>query len=1045
MPSFGIRITYLYPIKNFQYVSKYNQAFEIAYQGLNSKQKEAVDNIDGSVMVVAGPGTGKTQLLAARVGKLLLETDTSPHNILCLTFTDAGVLAMRNRLIEFIGPSAYNVNIYTYHGFSNMVIQDNIEYFGGYIELQKVSDLEQLDTFIQLIDNFDDKHPLKRYKGDIYFDRTRLKNLFSTMKRENWTAETIEVAAKKYHEEMLLDEKYVYKRKTKNFKAGDLKQHLIDKELEKMHSILSASNELDNYNSSLEKQRRYDYDDMILWVLKAFEENNDLLLKYQEWFQYIMVDEYQDTNGSQNNLIYQLASFWEEDPNLFVVGDDDQSIYRFQGANMDNVIDFKNKYSPDIIVLENNYRSGQVILDKATKLINHNVERLANSQEGITKTLVESGETKKECHIELIKYHNEIHEEKGIINKIIELKEQGVPLNKIAVIFRKHRNAANIVKYLETNQIPINVKRKINVLEIPSIRQIISMLEYILAERINPYSADHLLFNILHFSYFELSPKDIGKISIALHEERTKNKTDKRWRDTIAEEETLIRYNVSKPQDIIHVASLIEDWVTAVDNVTIQVLIEKILTESTLLDDVLKSDDSSFLLQAVSTFFDFVKNECTLNPKMDLKELVYKIERMESNGLEIPFQKIVYSETGVNFISAHSAKGLEFEHVFIIRADEKNWVDKKNNQGNFKYPPTLVPSSDKSDVEDDRRLFFVALTRSEKNLYISYPGANQDGKELSACRFIHEMKEEDEKIEEVALDETEIIQYTADLMRFRKGKIKLIDDDLIDRKLKDFTMSVTHLNKYLRCPVAFYFEVILKVPQARSASAGFGSAIHSALDKLFEKIKSSGGSHPDVKEFQKYFQDGMNKFRQNFTDLEFKNLSTYGKEVLEKYYIANQGSWSAAKDYKLEEPIKDVHVEGVPVSGLIDKIVIHDDHFYVVDYKTGKYNAKKVSPASGEELGSDYWRQIVFYHLLIESSHKFNKSMKYGKIDFVEPDPTTGKYRYKDIEVSDFDIDIVKSQLKESYEKIHDKKFTEGCQEDNCRWCNFIADHMDGV
>src|ERR1700740_2984662 len=145
---------------------KTNQKFREEYQKLNDQQKLAVDTIEGPVMVIAGPGTGKTQILASRIGKILLETDAAPQNILCLTYTDAGVVAMRKRLLQFIGPDAYKVNIYTFHAFCNDVIQENLSLFEKTV-LDPVSELERIQFFKELIDSFPKTHPLKRYRGDV--------------------------------------------------------------------------------------------------------------------------------------------------------------------------------------------------------------------------------------------------------------------------------------------------------------------------------------------------------------------------------------------------------------------------------------------------------------------------------------------------------------------------------------------------------------------------------------------------------------------------------------------------------------------------------------------------------------------------------------------------------------------------------------------------------------------------------------------------------------------------------------------------------------
>src|SRR5690349_13409679 len=168
------------------YGERLSRKFSEEYGRLNKEQRKAVDAIEGPVMVIAGPGTGKTQILAARIGKILLDTDTSPSNILCLTYTDAGVIAMRKRLQEFIGPDAYKVNIYTFHAFCNDVIQENLSLFEKNF-MDPISDLEKIELFRQLIDSFPKNHPLKRYRGDVYFEINNLQSLFSIMKREGWT------------------------------------------------------------------------------------------------------------------------------------------------------------------------------------------------------------------------------------------------------------------------------------------------------------------------------------------------------------------------------------------------------------------------------------------------------------------------------------------------------------------------------------------------------------------------------------------------------------------------------------------------------------------------------------------------------------------------------------------------------------------------------------------------------------------------------------------------------------------------------------------
>ncbi|HAD35217.1 MAG TPA: DNA helicase UvrD, partial [Chitinophagaceae bacterium] len=165
--------------------------FEEIYQGLNAEQRKAVDQIYGPVLVIAGPGTGKTQILSARIGKILLETDYLPENILCLTYTDAGRVAMRKRLQSMIGADAYRVHIHTFHSYCNQIIQENVGLFNR-SSLDPISDLERITFLHQLIDGFKEDNPLKRFRGDAYFESNRLANLFVTMKREGWSSHFIQ-------------------------------------------------------------------------------------------------------------------------------------------------------------------------------------------------------------------------------------------------------------------------------------------------------------------------------------------------------------------------------------------------------------------------------------------------------------------------------------------------------------------------------------------------------------------------------------------------------------------------------------------------------------------------------------------------------------------------------------------------------------------------------------------------------------------------------------------------------------------------------------
>src|SRR5258706_9302121 len=501
---------------------KLEKKFAEEYEQLNEKQKLAVDTIEGPVMVIAGPGNGKTQILASRIGKILLETDVFPQNILCLTYTDSGAVAMRKRLLQFIGPDAYKVNIYTFHAFCNEVIQENLFLFEKTV-LDAVSDLEKIQLFKELIDSFPKNHPLKRYRGDVYFEVNNLQSLFSTMKREGWTPSFIDQKIDEYLAGLSNREEFIYKRKYKEFNAGDLKKDKVDDEKERMERLRSAVGEFDRFQQLMRKKNRYDFDDMINWVIKAFGENKNLLANYQERFQYILVDEYQDTSGTQNKLVELLISYWDK-PNVFVVGDDDQSIYRFQGANVENMLNFAGNYKNDLltVVLTNNYRSTQPILDVSKTLINRNDERLVKKIPGLSKELLSTNKQINELTNKPIirEYETQQQEMTGITKNVQQLLLQGASPGRIGIIYKENKYGEELAQYFKLLNIPVYSKRHLNILEIPLAQKIILLLKYLATEHDVPYSGDEMLFEILHFDWFHLSPIDIAKLSIETSEKK---------------------------------------------------------------------------------------------------------------------------------------------------------------------------------------------------------------------------------------------------------------------------------------------------------------------------------------------------------------------------------------------------------------------------------------------------------------------------------------------------------------------------------------------
>lgn len=1016
---------------------QYEAQFKEILNQLNPAQKSAVEQIEGPVLVVAGPGTGKTQILSARIGNILKETDTLPQNILCLTYTDAGTIAMRKRLNTFIGPDAHNVHIFTFHGFCNKVIQENLDYF-GIRELQPCSDIEKVEFLQELIDSFDNEHILKRFIGEVYYERSNLESLFKTMKQEGWTEQYIKECVVAYLNDLPNREDFQYKRKYKEFNKGDIKQHEVDKKKELCDKLLAAVSEFKNYNNLLLKNGRYDYDDMIIWVLKALQDNEYLRLRYQEQYLYFLVDEYQDTNGAQNQILQLLSSYWDV-PNVFVVGDDDQSIYRFQGANIKNIKDFYDSHAKSIkqVVLTENYRSNQPILDLAKFSIEHNEDRLVNVIHNLTKELHASGKLKDDTTSpQIVECVNPLHEELFILKKIEELKNSGFDLSKVAVIYHNHKMVERLLKTCVEQAIPVNIKKRINILELPFVQHLLAIFRYIFEEQQRPDQGEFALFHLLHFEPFKISANDILKIARACQ-----GQEKKKWRDVINNRELLERLQIESVDAVSTVATNLSQWISDAENYTLQIVFEKILTKGNILEYIMHHSERMWLLQIVTTYFDFIKKETSRKPKMTIEDFLELIEKHELYNLDIPVNKIYQSQVGVNFVTAHSSKGLEFEYVFLLGCNAGNWEAKRKNNKGYFLPDTLTFATEENTEEEERRLFYVALTRAEKHLYVSYNTANEDGKELMPSKFIAELEEFngfDKK--QIAFSDDDISTYYFNLLtNTDKPSLKLIDSELIEERLQNFKLSVTSLNKYLKCPITFYFETIIRVPTARNSSMGFGSAIHYALENYFLEMMASGSSiFPGEARLLALFKKGMDIYRSHFTDKDYKLKLEFAELVLPKYLAAYETKWNTTT--RIEYPIDHVNHKGVPLSGKLDKLEFDGNNVNVVDYKTGKpeNGLKKIKPPSEKDPnGGDYWRQMVFYKILMDADNKKDWNMVSAEMDFIQPNKKEDFDKAK-LVISPQDVETVSKQITESYVKIMNHEFSEGCGDKDCTWCNFV-------
>ncbi|MFM7223363.1 MAG: ATP-dependent helicase [Bacteroidota bacterium] len=1015
------------------------------YEGLNAAQREAVDSIEGPVMVIAGPGTGKTQILAIRIGRILMETDTRPENILCMTFTDAGAIAMRRRLLKMIGADAHRVHIHTYHSFCNQVIQDNLSYFEKNA-LDPVSELESITMVHELIDGFKQGNPLKRYRGDVYFETTNLLKLFSTMKREGWSAQQIKDAARDYLASLKHRPEFIYQKKYKEFNAGDLKPEKYREQVEAMDRLCAAVDEFDRYQQKMMERKRYDFDDMINWVIRAFDENKNMLANYQEQFQYVLVDEYQDTSGIQNKLVKHLISYWEE-PNIFVVGDDDQSIFRFQGANVENMATFLQAYpGMKVIMLTENYRSVQPILDAARTVIDSNQERLIHQVEGLSKILTTAKEELKAIQtLPSIHAWNTPREEMiGITDAIAQLVGNGTDPHRIAVIYRENKYGEEISEFLHAKGISYYSKRSLNLLQINLIRKLIRLFEYLDAEMDVPFSGDQMLFEILHYDWFGIRPLEIAQLSLE-NNERGYKKAVTGFRRIIEEKRkgagaTLFDSAIS-PQ-LSKAGEVVEGLIGAVHNITLQQLLDRIIRDTGVLSSIMRSNDPHWELQVLTTFFDFLKDETRRNPSLSLASFMKIIRMMKKEEIALPIVQVGGNEKGVNLLTVHGSKGLEFEHVFVAGTNSVFWENKKVNSGGYKIPDTLFQVHQEGDrLEELRRLFYVALARAEQHLCVSYAKSREDGKGLEPSQFIEEVRSgRNLPVEEPQLSEETVHAFR--LVRLTATEAPVVnpyDSDVINTALEKFVMNVTALNNYLNCPLEFFYHNLIRIPSPKNETLEFGSAVHYALESFFSKMKNSPtNTFPSKDTLINDFISYLYRHRESFTKEEFERRMEYGKQVLDQYHDARIHTFS--KIVSVERNVKNVVVDGVPLKGKIDKMEFDGHLVNVVDYKTGnpdRAKEKLKGPNDKEPNGGDYWRQAVFYKLLVDKMDQGKYSAVSTEFDFIEPNAKK-EIASARITITEEDTSIVRKQVREVWEKIQAKEFYTGCGDKDCHWCNFV-------
>ncbi len=994
------------------------QKFKEEYKRLNQKQKEAVDTIEGPVMVIAGPGTGKTTILTLRIANILLKTDTPPSGILALTFTDAGAKAMRRKLQEIIGETALQVPIHTFHSFAASVIAEFQDHFPHLARSKQITEVETESLLRDILKQ--EKFRKLRPLGEPDFYIPKIVGTVSDAKQEAWTPEMLRSFAREEIDRVKNDPDSISSR---GATKGQLKGEAL-KRIEKCERTLIFADAYEAYENRKKEERKIDFDDLIFELLQALRQDKLLLQILQEKFLYILLDEHQDTNDAQNLLVRTIADFFES-PNLFVVGDEKQAIYRFQGASVANFLNFQQIWSQmKVISLTDNYRSHQYILDNAFGMIERNYE---GSEHQNLRVKLKSGGKVKEKPLDLIIAKNIEVEENHLVEKLQTLIKDK-PDDSVAIIVRTNNEVGRIFALLEQTGIPATAERGANIFAHP-----VGLLYFALLE-------------------FLADPSNTESLGLTF--------AGGLWHLEFAEQAQMIKW--ARADNLTEITATIPD----IPN------LQKAIADSGTIEYLtLAAEVSGFTEVAVKSPLameiwrgiialaeDLIRAKNIESPRLLIQELLDYKKLAERKTIKLQAGQ---TDSQITIMTAHGSKGLEFDYVFLPYATEESWIRK--SRGSYFVLPKEKGEED--DVRDDRRLFYVALTRARQHVMLSYSLADGLGKGLTPLRFLDEL--DSNLIAQTQISEMRALLKSKNLAD-KKASQMMAEIEYAKQVLLEKGLSVTALNHFMDCPSDFYYKSILKIPEAPSPSSEKGNAMHEALANVWNNLTPSPSprSRRGEKEIRDIIETSVKDYfkrsllarfeREAILEELLTNAPIVAKALQE--HFSQTGNIST--ESWVETPFKFIfdgkEIE-IMIHGKLDAMIEpnfakattgkHENKILVYDYKTRE--AMSVNAIKGETQSSDgnYFRQLIFYKMLLEGNNKFKNKVIEPALVFVKPHskgglgspkPGGGDCPTISVPIQKSDIDRVKSEVTTLLETVWSGTLlTIPCDDDKCEYCKY--------
>jgi DNA helicase-2/ATP-dependent DNA helicase PcrA len=1048
-------------------------SYKSALAGLNAAQKLAVTTTDGPVLVIAGPGTGKTQLLTTRIAHILTTTDTLPENILCLTFTESAAQNMRERLSSMIGQAAYNITISTYHAFGSDLIRRFPDHFTEMGELQPIDDLGIDTVFRDIISRLPYGNPLKfaeMYLNDI-------KSFVSDAKRSLLTPGDIQIIAREnlgfieksqpiVHEQLagltritakslslfenleralsplsyastlpqaaplssvLLTElreaieiaqesgKTMSLTKWKNnWLAKDNEGSFVVDGQKTNEKLLATADVYAQYIDALAAQNLFDYDDMILRAVRGLQNNDDLRFTLQEQYQYILLDEFQDTNGAQLRLVELLTDnpVWEGRPNVLAVGDDDQAIYAFQGADYSHMLQFQRLYRDVLLVpLTKNYRSHADVLHTARGIAEQIEERLHHHFPQIEKTLEAANPNiPKTAVIERREAKSEVSQFAWTAKKIRGLIDGGVPANEIAVLAPQHKYLEPLVPYLQKEGVLVRYEKRENILDDAALNQLLRMSELCLRLHEGSFAAANALWaEVLSFAFWKLPTSLIWKLSWQASDD------DDNWTEAV------LAYDELKP-----IALFFMRLSQLCETETMETILDYLVGIAPL--DLQEPGHEQYTspfyshyfegmsdIENVGSFWDLLTNLTVLRARLrdykrgepeplKLKDFIAFVEAHRTANIKIlntsPYQE---AENAVTLMTAFKAKGMEFGSVFVLAANDEAWGAKTRSQGSrLGLPANMLFMRYAGATNDERlRLFYVALTRAKTQLYILNYISNFTGKAMTRLRYLDEVFEDGavqspllpKSMQTVlpAEGESQLDETTSELATYwqQRHTHALTSEDvraLLRSRLDLFQLSPTHVAAFIDLehagPSYFFMNTILRFPKAPTPNGQFGNAMHETLEWIHIQNKQQG-SVPNLKAVLATFEFRLKAKR--LSEQDTNQMLERGRIALQAYLSQRMHTIAATNEAEYNFRREGVFLGKAHLSGKIDKLIIDKQAktIAIIDYKTGSSHKRWEHTVKLHK----YKQQLYLYKALIEHSRKFSGyTVTDAYLEFIEPD-----------------------------------------------------------